>query len=653
MRIKHIFLQNFCKFYGSNVVDTDLYDRTEVSGVNESGKSTIKRAIQYIFGCRDENGREITGIRPHDKDGDDIDGDITAEVTVEVDGTDKVLKKVCRQNFNKKGEFTGNVTDYYVNDIPKKAADFEAFLEESVCGKDKFSLCINAMTLLLKGGTDQRALLADMFGQHSNDDICNQFPEFEALRTVLQDGTVDELKKRCNTQLYGTRGRNGTKGLQDLLDEIPSRIDEVSRQRVDIDLADLELKKKALLDKLSENIKQQTDTQNSMKSYDKLSDGIIELKGQLSALQQKANEKLDADRREKRTTLNQIQNEHQKELLKADTISEEITALEKRIAQYEQKRHDLKKSWDLNNSLKFDENSLICSYCGQEYPEEKKEQLRAEFDSHKAHELELITKEGSSCADRIKADKAELEHKREELKKTEDEVERFEKEVSIADNALNSIPTSVDISNTEEYKAVQSQIAEKEAAMNKFTDMNLLRIQLKGDEEQIRNDISVVDKSLASVSINESVDKRIAELEQERRNIAQKITDVQAQLDLLKRFSRKKNELLEADVNKYLSFCTVRMFRPLVNGDTEECCDFTYLGEPYSRNMNHGARILTEIDICNAFQKRCGVELPIMVDDTESLDPWKIPDVDSQLIMFRRSDDASLKVEEVKNGKSN
>ena len=121
------------------------------------------------------------------------------------------------------------------------------------------------------------------------------------------------------------------------------------------------------------------------------------------------------------------------------------------------------------------------------------------------------------------------------------------------------------------------------------------------------------------------------------------------QLDLLKKFSRKKNELLEADVNKYLSFCTVRMFRPLVNGDTEECCDFIYKGEPYSRNMNHGAKILTEIDICRAFQKKCGVELPIMTDDTESLDPWKIPDVDSQLIMFRRSDDASLKVEEVKN----
>lgn len=120
MRIKHIFLQNFCKFYGSNVVDTDLYDRTEVSGVNETGKSTIKRAIQYIFGCRDENGREITGIRPHDKDGNDIDGDITAEVTVEIDGTERTIKKVCKKEYNKKGELKGNVTECYVDGILKK-----------------------------------------------------------------------------------------------------------------------------------------------------------------------------------------------------------------------------------------------------------------------------------------------------------------------------------------------------------------------------------------------------------------------------------------------------------------------------------------------------------------------------------------------------
>lgn len=653
MRIKHIFLQNFCKFYGSNVVDTDLYDRTEISGENETGKSTIKRVIHYIFGCRDENGKEISGIRPHDKDGNDLDGDITTEVTVEIDGTDKVMKKVCRQNFNKKGEFTGTVTDYYVNDIPKKAADFEAFLEESVCGKDKFSLCINAMTLLLKGGTEQRAILAETFGKHSNDDICDMYPEFAPLKSVLHDGTVDELKKRCSTQLYGTMGRNGSKGLQDQLDDIPTRIDEVSKRREDVDLAELELQKNALLEKLNDNIEQQNDNQKRMAEYDKLSDGIIELKMKLGDLEHEAYE----NNAKKREELNEIISAFKEDIHALDgeinNAVRFIKSKKEEIEDFKEKKEEQKTLWENAKSRKFDESTLVCSYCGQEYPAEKKEQLRADFESHKAEELTKIKENGTKFAEEIERLNKNISEANVILERLNTERNAKTSEIMKLEEQLKTIPTKVDVSGTDEYKSIQSQIFEKEAAMNRYADMQSMRIELKCAEEEIRADIEQVNKKLASVSINESVDKRIAELKQERRDIAQKITDVQAQLDLLKKFSRKKNELLEADVNKYLSFCTVRMFRPLVNGDTEECCDFTYRGEPYSRNMNHGARILTEIDICNAFQKRCGVELPIMVDDTESLDPWKIPDVDSQLIMFRRSDDASLKVEEVKNGKSN
>lgn len=636
MRIKHIFLQNFCKFYGSNVVDTDLYDRTEISGVNETGKSTIKRAIQYIFGCRDENGREITGIRPHDKDGNDIDGDITAEVTVEIGGTERTIKKVCKKEYNKKGELKGNVTECYVDGISKKAKEFEQFLADSVTIKEMFSLCINANALLSLNPTDQRLTLSQYFSQ-SDAEIAASIPEFAPLVKKLEVGNIKSLKSSLNKDLNEWKKK---------LDEVPARIDEVRSRRESIGLAELELQKKALYEKLEENKSKQNTGKSYMDGYYVLSDGVMALQFQLTDLQKKANEILEAQRADKRKALNMVQNEHQKELLKADTIREEITELEKRIAQYEQKRQDLKKSWDLNNSLKFDENSLICSYCGQEYPEEKKEQLRTEFDTHKAHELELITKEGSSCADHIKADQAELEHKREEMKKTEDEVDRLEKEIAIADNALNSIPESVDISGTEEYKSIRSQIAEREAAMNDYADLQTLMISLRGEEEQIQKEIYEVSHKIKSATDD---DARIDELEKNQREYAQKVTDVQAQLDLLKRFSRKKNELLESDVNEYLEFCHVKMFRPLVNGDTEECCDFIYKGEPYSRNMNHGAKILTEIDICRAFQKKCGVELPIMTDDTESLDSWRIPQIDSQLIMFRRSDDASLKVEEVKN----
>lgn len=649
MRIKHIYLQNFCKFYGSNTLDADIYDRTEISGVNEAGKSTIKRAIQYIFGCRDENGREISGIRPHDKDGNDLDGEITAMVTVEVDGEEKVLKKVCRQDFNKKGEFSGNHTDRYVNDIFKKSEDFEQFLEDIACDKNRFSLCINAMTLLLKGGTEQRAILAETFGKHSNDDICDMYTEFAPLKSVLHDGTVDELKKRCNTQLYGTRGRNGSKGLQDQLDDIPTRIDEVSKRREDIDLAELELQKNALLEKLNAKIEQQNDNQKRMAEYDKLSDGIIELKMKLGDLEHEAYE-ANATKREK---LNEIISAFKEDIHALDgeinNAVRFIKSKKEEIEDFKGKKEEQKTLWENAKSRKFDESTLVCSYCGQEYPAEKKEQLRSDFESHKAEELTKIKENGTKFAEEIERLNKNISEANVILERLNTERNAKTSEIMKLEEQLKTIPTKVDVSGTDEYKNIQSQIAEKEVSMNRYADMQSMRIELKCAEEEIRADIEQVNKKLSSVSINESIDKRIAELEQERRNIAQSITDVQAQLDLLKRFSRKKNELLESDVNEYLEFCHVKMFRPLVNGDTEECCDFIYKGEPYSRNMNHGARILTEIDICRAFQKKCGVELPIMTDDTESLDSWRIPQIDSQLIMFRRSDDASLKVEEVKN----
>ena len=108
----------------------------------------------------------------------------------------------------------------------------------------------------------------------------------------------------------------------------------------------------------------------------------------------------------------------------------------------------------------------------------------------------------------------------------------------------------------------------------------------------------------------------IADLEEKRKDLNQEIADWERKLDLLKEFTRKKNELLQADVNKYLNFATAKLFRPLLNGDTEECCDFAYNGEAYARNLNHGARMLTEVDICRAFQKVASVNFPIIIDDT-------------------------------------
>ena len=125
MKITHVFAQNFCKFYGKNTLDTDFSMKTVLSGQNEVGKSTVKRIILDVLNCHDENDREITGIRPHDENGVEIDDvDIVRAVTFEIDGKAKTLKKITRQGRNKDGEVCSGHTDYYVNDVTYKMVEY-------------------------------------------------------------------------------------------------------------------------------------------------------------------------------------------------------------------------------------------------------------------------------------------------------------------------------------------------------------------------------------------------------------------------------------------------------------------------------------------------------------------------------------------------
>lgn len=648
MKIKHVFAQNFCKFIGSNVIDFDFYDRTEISGANESGKTTIKRAIQYVLGIKDERGKEITGIRPHDKDGNDMnDLETTVSVTFDLDGSEKTLKKVYRQTYNKKGEVAGNTTDRYINDVFKKESEYNDYIYEKIASDSNFQYCLNSVAFMQRGATDRRRILADTFGTHTDQELCDLIPKFSPLKNLLEDGAVDEIKKTLTSKLYGIRGRSGTKGLIGMLNEIPARIDEQNKGRIDIDLAELELQKKAIEEKISENLQKQCDNEKLYESHKKMSDGVLELKFAMNGLQQSANLEIESKRSQLRKDLNGLDNKKKNIEYKQYLIGKDVEILVGEVERAEEERKQLAEEWKKVNSLEFDESTLVCKYCGQEYQEEKKEKIRSEFAEKKEEDLKRITDRGNSLKDKIETTKTVIAEKTAEYDALKEDIKTNEAEISSLTAEYEAIPEFVDISDTKEYKKLESEIAEKEAAMEKECSAETARKSLKAEEYQLRDELYEVEKKLGMSAVNETIDKRISELEEERKRIAQQISETQGMIDLLKDFSIEKNKQLERDIEKYMEFCRVSLFRPLINGDIEECCDFSYLGEPYDRNMNHGARILAEIDICNAFQKRIGIEMPVIVEDAESVDFWRIPITDKQIIVLRRTDARELIVKEM------
>lgn len=647
MKITHIFAQNFCKFYGVNTLDADFSMKTVLSGQNEVGKSTVKRIILDVLNCHDENDREITGIRPHDENGVEIDDvDITRAVTFEIDGKAKTLKKVTRQKRNKKGEITGSVTDYLINDVPYKMADYNQYINDNMAELGVLPFCLNAMTLLNKSQAEQRLALASYFGTRTDEEICDMFPQFAELKPMFDDGDVDQLKKVCRGKLNGTGGRNGSKGLIKERDDISTAIDTIRSTRSYVDLAELEIQKKSYEPQLKEIEDKLADNNKFLEERQAITDGILQLKFKQSDMEREANAGNEKKRSELTAQLHDF--EQQKSRLEADISSKERSkeTLERSVVQMKKELDDTRVEWNKAKQLVFDESDTDCPMCGQKLPEDKIETLRDAFEARKKDNLEKITDKGNLLSGNIKTFEGDIKLAEKNIADWRAELKEIEEKQKVVKQEYDKVPTEADMSINAEYVALVKEIEEKENSLpeeNAFAD---IKRGLEQERAELIRKISAVDTRIEDGNKNnQSIDNDIADKENERTNLNQQIADWERKLDLLKEFTRKKNELLQADVNKYLNFATAKLFRPLLNGDTEECCDFVYNGEAYARNLNHGARMLTEVDICRAFQKVTSVNFPIIIDDTESVDDWRIPQIDNQLIMLKHTQDKELAIE--------
>lgn len=649
MKITHIFAQNFCKFYGKNTLDTDFSMKTVLSGQNEVGKSTVKRIILDVLNCHDENDREITGIRPHDESGVEIDDvDIVRAVTFEIDGKIKTLKKVTRQKRNKKGEITGSVTDYSINDVPYKMADYNQYINDNMTELGVLPFCLNAMTLLNKSQAEQRLALASYFGTHTDEEICDIFPQFAELKPMFDDGDVDQLKKVCRGKLNGTGGRNGSKGLVKERDEISTRIDTIHSTNEYTDLAELELQKKTYEPQLKEIEDKLSDYNKILEDKQKATEDIMNLKFELSDMERKAN----ADNQKKRMELQLQIDDFNASIHKTESMirtgKASIKTSEREIEDCTIDLEKVRADWKKAKELAFDESSINCPMCGQKLPEDKIESMRAEFDERKAKNLKALEDKGNALSSTSKELKTKIEDKKKEIAGLGAELKELTIRRDAVEMELGMVPTDIDMTGNSEYQELKTKIEEKEKALADENDTSELIRKLKDEQNELLRQVSSVDAKIElGVANNKRIDDSIADLENKRTDLNQEIADWERKLDLLKEFTRKKNELLQADVNKYLDFATAKLFRPLLNGDTEECCDFVYNGEAYARNLNHGARMLTEVDICRAFQKVASVNFPIIIDDTESVDDWRIPQIDNQLILLKHTQDKELVIEAV------
>lgn len=636
--LKRVVLENFMCYAHA---EFDFYAITKIMAKNGKGKSTIATACLWcLFNCDYELKdnpvvrREIDGVSVDDMD-------TSVELILDVDGKEITMKKVQVRTYNKDKTGYKDDNSYYINDVRKNLKDFNAYLDVDM---NVFKMCSNVNAFLNQKPAEMREYLFSLVGDVTDLDIASQKSELAELVPLLEKYTTEEL-----TAMNKATKSKITKGLPILDGQIKEKERDIQLKHT-IEVSDLELQKNSLKEQIDSCIAKETDNDKLLAEYDKASLDILNLKFELSDMSRKANEDNVKARREIEDKISDKQFLiRQTEKTITDT-KKSIEYQQNTIESINKNLQDIRDKWKAENERKFDENSLICSYCGQEYPEDKKEQLRADFDSHKAEELKTITNNGNLIKGKLDENKKILEDLQKELPQHKESLEMLNTAITDLKKQLSELPQEIDVTATEEYKALEQQITEKEQAMHKANDISAVKAELKAQETALRQQLAECESQIAK-SDTAADEQRLEELKQTRIDSEQNKANAEKALDLLDELDKAKNEALTEAVNSHFSLVKWQLFEYAKNGNYKSCCIPTVDGKSILTTMsNKGNRILGRVDICNSIQKISGISVPVILDDSESLstdNQKKVAEmVDSQLIMLIVNDSEKLEIVE-------
>lgn len=636
--LKRVVLENFMCYAHA---EFDFYDLTKIIAKNGVGKSTIATAhLWCLFNCDYELKdnpvvrREVDGV-PVD------DMDVSVELTLDVDGKEITMKKVQVRTYNKDKAGYEDDNSYYINDVRKNLKDFNAYLDVDM---NVFKMCSNINVFLNQKPAEMREYLFGLVGDVTDLDIASQKAELAELVPFLEKYTTEEISamnKATKTKI--------TKDLPILDGQIKEKERDIQLKQ-GVEVSDLELQKNSLKVQIADCVAKQTDNDKLMAEYDKASSDILDLKFKQGDLSRKANEDNIKARREIESKISDKQflvRQTEKTISETERCIELSKQTIESITGYLDAE---RKKWTEENNRQFDENSLICPYCGNEYSEDKKEQLRADFKKHKADTLKAITDNGNLYADRLSKEKKTLADLEAELPEHKESLGMLNTAIEVLTEQLSELPQEIDVTATEEHKALEQQIAEKEQAMHKANDISAIKAELKAQETALRQQLAECEAEIAK-SDTAADEQRLEELRQIRIDSEQNKANAEKILDLLDELDKAKNEALTEAVNSHFGLVKWQLFEYAKNGNYKSCCIPTVDGKSILTTMsNKGNRILGRVDICNSIQKISDISVPIILDDSESLstdNQKKVAEmVDSQLIMLIVNDSEKLEIVE-------
>lgn len=640
MRIKllKIIVENFMCYAHE---EFDFFDLTKIAAMNGKGKSSIATAYNWcLFNCDYELKdnpvvrREVGG-----KSVDDMDTSST--LVLDVDGKEVTMKKVQKRTYSKDGSSYKDDNKYFVNDVPKTLKDFNAYLDIDM---SVFKMCSNINAFLNQKTADMREYLFSLVENVADLDIARSKAELAELVPLLEKYSAEEL----SAMNKATKAKI-TKDLPILDGQIKEKERDIQLKQA-VDTSDLELQKNSLKEQIADCVAKQTDNDKLLSGYDKASTDIINLKFELNDMGRKANEENFKQRRRIDDEIVDVKRKIDEISRSIKTANDEIEKANAVIGRYTLELQEARGTWTKLHEMQFDENEKICQMCGQELPADKVELLIKNFESKKASALESEAERGNKIKFLVDSERESVAKLNEEIAAHKSEKDKQEKKLKDLESRLAALPVEIDVTGTDEYKALEQQIAEKEEAMHKANDILAIKAELKIQETDLRQQLSCCENQIAK-SDTAADEQRLEELKKTRLDSEQNKANAEKILALLEELDKAKNEMLSEAINSHFELVEWQLFELAKNGNYKSVCIPKIDGKSILTTVsNKGNRILGRVDICKSIQKISSISCPIFLDDSESLstDNQKrvAGMVDSQLIMLIVNNSEKLEIVE-------
>ncbi|EQC2099467.1 AAA family ATPase [Listeria monocytogenes] len=632
-------------FKGIKELEIDFENSTSIYGANASGKTTILDAFTWLLFDKDSTNKKDFAIKTLDTEGNVIHKlNHVVTAVLDIDGEQIELSKKYMEKWTKsrgklEQELTSHTTEYYIDEIKKKANEYKSFISE-LLDEELFKLITNPLYFNEQfDWKKRRAMLIKIAGDVTDAEVMSADDSLKDLSIFLGKHSIEDKLIQINEQRKNLRKR---------LELIPELVNEATKAKQDttgLNPSDLTGELKVIEEQIQLIEQEKIVLQNGgIQTELNKQKANIELElTKIKANEQKETQELLMSKKE------EIFDERNELIDVNNRIGESTFLIQRKqgeIATKQQELIKLGKEWDTLQVERFDEHRKSCPTCGQDFPAEHLNSMIEKFNQEKAEKIkenEAAGKSSKAVIEETEGDIAELSFDIKanelELNNIESKLEILEQEKIDLEHQLEQAENSITyIEKQSELEMIEEKLRDEKGS----SITAVAEIQIKIDK--LNAEASDLKADLAKFDSNQKQENRIHELEEEAAEKSAVYNELEKGLYLIEQFNKAKCNLLEDKINSKFKYVSFKLFKIQINGGIDECCETIFNGVPYNSGLNNAARINGGLDIINALTEHVQVLAPIFVDNRESV--TELIHTESQLVSLIVSEsDENLRVE--------